>query len=89
MTRNLVVVESPAKSKTVSRFLNARRKRGQESDSAGTDHYEIFATGGHIRESTRVDIERGFELSYKLIPSKKANVQKTNDPNTPLSLIHI
>ena len=79
MTRNLVVVESPAKSKTVSRFLNARRKRGQESDSAGTDHYEILATGGHIRESTRVDIERGFELSYKLIPSKKANVQKIKD----------
>ncbi len=76
MTRNLVVVESPAKSKTVSRFLNALQNRGQKSDSVGSDHYEILATGGHIRESTRVNVDEGFNLTYQLIPSKKANVQK-------------
>ncbi len=76
MPRNLVIVESPAKSKTVARYLNSSRNGTKNAKSNGADHFEILATGGHIRESNQVDIENGFELRYTLISTKKNNVDK-------------
>jgi len=60
--QNLIVVESPAKSKTIGRYLN---------DQFSAEHYKILATGGHIYESANVDIDNEFELDYVLIDSKK------------------
>lgn len=70
--RNLVVVESPAKSKTVARYLNSSANR----DVADQKEYEILATGGHIYQSEHVDVDDGFKLRYELIPQKKKNVDK-------------
>ncbi len=68
--RNLVVVESPAKSKTVARFLNAK----QRSSGLEPQEYEILATGGHIYHSEHVDVDNDFALRYELIPEKTKNV---------------
>ncbi len=62
---NLVVVESPAKSKTIGRYLN----KGPNSNN-----YRILATGGHIYESSKVDIDDDFKLKYELIDSKRKAV---------------
>ena len=61
---NLVIVESPAKSRTISRFL------GKE--------YRIVATMGHIRDlpadKFAVDIEKGFEPTYAIMEGKSKTV---------------
>ena len=69
---NLVVVESPAKSKTVARYLAEISRRS----NSGNGKFEILATGGHILESDGVDIESNFRLNYKVIPEKKQYVDR-------------
>ena len=59
---SLVVVESPAKSVTIGRYLN---------DKSSSKSFKILATGGHIYESNKVDIDDGFKLNYNLIPTKR------------------
>ena len=58
--KNLVIVESPTKARTISQFL-------------GKD-YEIIASMGHVRDLPRgefgVDVEKGFEPKY-VIPKEK------------------
>lgn len=60
MTKNLVIVESPAKAKTIARYL-------------GKD-YEVMSSFGHIRDLPKkklgVDIEKGFEPTYEISPDK-------------------
>ncbi len=68
--RNLVVVESPAKSKTISRYLNTV-KNGES--------YTIVATGGHIYETVSIDIENQFNPRYELIESKKKFVKQITE----------
>jgi DNA topoisomerase-1 len=68
MAKSLVVVESPAKAKTITKYL-------------GND-FSVMASYGHIKDLPEkglgVDIEHGFEPTYEVIPdSKKRNNQKT------------
>ena len=57
MSKSLVIVESPAKSKTLLRYL-------------GKD-YEILASNGHVRDllpkTGAVDTENNFEMQYQII----------------------
>src|ERR687884_428876 len=67
MAKNLVIVESPAKAKTINKYL-------------GKD-YVVKASIGHIKDlpskGLGVDIEHNFEPTYELIPdSKKRNNKK-------------
>lgn len=62
---SLVVVESPAKSVTIGRYLN---------DKSNKKAFKILATGGHVYQSNKVDIDNEFKLSYELIPSKRKAV---------------
>lgn len=68
MPKSLVVVESPAKAKTITKYL-------------GKD-FTVLASYGHIKDLPEkelgVDIEHGFEPTYELIPdTKKRNNTKT------------
>ncbi|HLL99542.1 MAG TPA: DNA topoisomerase, partial [Pyrinomonadaceae bacterium] len=67
MGKNLVIVESPAKAKTINKYL-------------GSD-YLVMASIGHIKDlpmkELGVDIENNFEPSYEVIPdAKKRNNKK-------------
>jgi DNA topoisomerase-1 len=67
MGKNLVIVESPAKAKTINKYL-------------GSD-YKVMASIGHIKDlpmkSLGVDIENNFEPLYEVIPdTKKRNNKK-------------
>jgi len=59
--KNLVIVESPAKAKTIEKYL-------------GKD-YSVKSSFGHIRDLPKkglnIDIEHGFEPSYEVNPDKK------------------
>ena len=65
MSKNLVIVESPAKARTISRYLG--------------DEYEVVASVGHVRDlpskKMSVDIENDFKPEYEVMPGKKTIIQ--------------
>ena len=66
MAKNLVIVESPAKAKTIEKFL-------------GKD-YQVESSYGHIADlpskEIGVDVLNGFKPKYEVSPDKKALVTK-------------
>ena len=69
MAKNLVIVESPAKAKTIEKFL-------------GSD-YQVESSYGHIADlpskEIGVDVANGFKPKYEVSPDKKALVKKLKD----------
>lgn len=66
MSKNLVIVESPAKAKTISKYL-------------GKD-YQVESSYGHIRDLVKkdmgVDVENNFEPKYSISSDKREVVKK-------------
>jgi len=65
MGMNIVVVESPAKAKTIEKYL-------------GKD-YKVFASYGHVRDLVpkegAVDTENGFAMKYEIIEKNEKHVE--------------
>ena len=57
MSKNLVIVESPAKAKTIEKYL-------------GSD-FKVLASVGHIRKDTKVDVHDNFAVTYEIDPDHK------------------
>src|SRR5476651_2475471 len=65
MGKTLVVVESPAKAKTIKKYLGSK--------------YEVMASKGHIKDLPKklgIDIEKGFQETYEVVPGKEKVVQE-------------
>lgn len=66
MIENLVIVESPAKAKTIERFLGS--------------NYTVKSSFGHIRDLEKkdlgIDIENNFQPKYEISADKKAVVKE-------------
>src|SRR5215212_7645110 len=69
MAKSLVVVESPAKAKTINKYLGR--------------NYKVIASMGHVRDLPKsklgVDIEEDFEPSYEVIASRKKVLKELKD----------
>jgi DNA topoisomerase-1 len=65
MSKTLVVVESPAKAKTIKKYLGAG--------------YEVMASKGHIKDLPKkmgIDVEDGFKETYEIIETKAKVLQE-------------
>ena len=77
MVKNLVIVESPAKAKTIGKFL-------------GPD-YTVMSSYGHIRDLKKknfgIDINRNFEPEYEISDDKKALVAELKKKAKEASMV--
>ena len=66
MSKNLVIVESPAKARTIEKYL-------------GKD-FQVLASYGHVRDLVpregAVDPEHGFAMKYQLIEKNEKHVER-------------
>ena len=79
MPKDLVIVESPAKARTVGKFLGNR--------------YSVKASIGHIRDLPQsqlgVDVERDFAPTYLVPPDKRAVVRDLRDAATQAGSVYL
>jgi DNA topoisomerase-1 len=79
MAKALVVVESPAKAKTINKYL-------------GRD-YKVIASMGHIRDLPKsklgVDVDNEFEETYESIESRKKIIKELKDAAKDASDIYV
>jgi DNA topoisomerase-1 len=79
MSKNLVIVESPAKAKTIEGYL-------------GKD-YKVSSSMGHIRDLAKgngaIDIENNFEPTYEVSPDKKDVIKKLKELAKEAEMVYL
>ena len=79
MGKALVIVESPAKAKTINKYL-------------GHD-YKVIASMGHVRDLPKsrlgVNVEKGFQPEYEVIPSRKKLLKEIKDAAKDATTIYV
>jgi DNA topoisomerase I len=79
MKKSLVIVESPAKSKTLSKFLG--------------DKYEITSSMGHIIDlpssGMGIDVDNGFAPQYVVLPTRKKIMQDIKNKAKDKDIIYL
>jgi len=79
MSKNLVIVESPAKAKTIEGYL-------------GKD-FKVTSSMGHIRDlpkgSGAIDIENNFEPTYEISPDKKEIISKLKKLSEEAEMVYL
>src|SRR3989441_4657906 len=79
MPKSMVIVESPAKAKTIGKYL-------------GTD-FVVKASSGHIKDLPKktlgVDVEHNYEPTYKIIPGKEKIVNDLRKAAANVAAIYL
>ncbi|HMG94250.1 MAG TPA: type I DNA topoisomerase, partial [Chryseolinea sp.] len=79
MSKNLVIVESPAKAKTIEGYL-------------GKD-FKVASSMGHIRDlpkgSGAIDIENNFEPTYEISPDKREVIAKLKKLSEDAEMVYL
>ena len=82
MSKNLVIVESPSKSKTIGKYLG--------------DDYKVISSKGHIRDLATsgkfglgVDVENGFTPSYVPIKGKSSIIKELKKDVKDSNLVYL
>jgi DNA topoisomerase-1 len=79
MAKNLVIVESPAKAKTIEGYL-------------GKD-YKVASSMGHVRDLPKgkdaIDIKNGFEPTYEVSPEKKEVIKKLKEMSKAAEMVYL
>ena len=79
MAKALVVVESPAKAKTINKYL-------------GRD-YKVMASMGHVRDLPKsklgVDVDNGFTPDYVVIPSRAKVIKELKDAAKAVDIVYV
>jgi len=79
MAKALVIVESPAKAKTINKYLGK--------------NFIVKASLGHIKDLPKrdlaVDVENGFKPKYEVIEGKKKLIQELKDAAKKVDLIYL
>jgi DNA topoisomerase-1 len=77
--KNLVIVESPAKAKTLEKFLGRS--------------FKVLACGGHVRDlpkkSLGVDIKKHFKPNYQIIKGKEKYVNLLKEEAKKAALVYL
>src|SRR4029453_1852840 len=79
MSKSLVIVESPAKAKTINKYL-------------GPD-YAVKASLGHVRDLPKkglgVDLKNEFEPTYQIIPGREKVIKELRTAAKKVESIYI
>jgi DNA topoisomerase-1 len=79
MAKNLVIVESPAKAKTIEGYL-------------GKD-FKVLSSMGHIRDLPKggdaIDVENGYEPTYEVSPDKKDIIKKLKEIAEDAEMVYL
>src|SRR6185312_70253 len=77
MAKHLIIVESPAKTKTLKKFLGR--------------NYAVEASVGHIRDLAKKDLGIGpdYEPNYVTLPAKKDVVKKLRDAAAKADIVYL
>src|SRR5215469_8708892 len=79
MAKALVIVESPAKAKTINKYLGK--------------NYVVKASIGHVKDLPKrnlsVDVDNGFQPTYEVIEGKKKLLQELKDASKKVETVYL